>query len=215
MKYFLKEFTEPIAYFIYCIILFATYAARRWVVYKTLGFYYGLAAALLFAATAQNSFGIDNNWNYNVLYLTTICASSYYYYSLYRSVPKQRFVIVCCVLNLLAFFYFNVIAGQFQAYYHNYAYAFVFLSIVAYSLLYFQELLLNVNEESILSKFDFWLVSANLFYFLGAFLVILFYAYADASIRSSVWILQSIILFISSLIALNGYVVVARQKQQP
>ena len=213
MKYILKEFTEPIAYLIYCIVLFAVYRLRKHPSYKLLAVNYAIASILLFAAIIQNELDVDNDWNYNVVFLLTICSYSYYYYSLSKSSYKRQFIVTCCIANILLFLYFNVISGKFENSYNNYVYAFVFISIVIYSFLYFQDLLLNVSEESILHKFDFWLVSANLLYFLGAFIVILFYAYAEGSMRGIVWIIQSLILFISALITLNGYFVTTRNTQ--
>jgi hypothetical protein len=211
VKYFLKEFTEPIAYLIYCIALFATYKVRKNRSYKLLAFYDAIASLLLFAAIVQNELEIDNDWNYNVVFLLAICVYSYYYHSLLKSLYKRRFILFCCIANIILFLYFNVINGKFAGNYNNYVYAIVFISIVVYTFLYFQDLLLNVSEESILHKFDFWLVSSNLLYFLGAFIVILYYAYAEDSMRGSVWIIQSLVLFISALITLNGYFVTARK----
>ncbi len=213
MHYFLKEFTEPIAYFIYCIVLRAVYNVKKEFKYKLLSGYYATASVLLIAAYIQNELKLDNNWNYNLLFPLCICMFSYYYYSLTTMPYKKRFIVNCCITNMLFFLYVNIFEGQFTYNYHNYLNAFVFISIVIFSFFYFQDVLLNITEESILHKFDFWLVSANLIYFLGAFIVILFYAYADKSSRSSIWIVQSMILFISSLIALNGYFVVARNNK--
>jgi len=211
VRYILKEFTEPIAYLIYCIALFAMYRVRKNRTYRLLAVYDAISSLLLFAAIIQNELDVDNDWNYNVVFLLAICVYSYYYHSLLNSTFKRIFIVCCCISNILLFLYFNVINGKFNDNYNNYVYAFVFISIVVYTFLYFQDLLLNVSEESIWHKFDFWLVSANLLYFLGAFIVILFYAYAEDSIRGNIWIIQSLVLFISALIVLNGYIVTARK----
>src|SRR4029079_18699279 len=135
------------------IVLFATYRLRRIPSYKLLSVNYAIASLLLFAAIIQNELDIDNDWNYNVVFLLAICSYSYYYYYLSKSSLKRQFIVGCCIANILLFLYFNVISGKFQNNYNNYVYASVFISIVVYAFLYFQDLLLNVSEESILHKF--------------------------------------------------------------
>ena len=205
MRYFLKELLEPISYLLYGFLLFAAYAARKVEMYKLLSLYYVFASAMLFIANAENDAHRNSDWNYNFLFLVCILVFSYYYYHICQAIIKRRFIINCCLANTATFFYFMIKKnGLFT--YNTYAYALAFISIIIYSLFYYQQVLQQVSEESILRKFDFWLVSANLFYYMGAFIVVLFYDYSDLTIRGELWGAQSIVLFMSCLIAFRGYI---------
>lgn len=210
MKYFLKELLEPTTYFIYCLILYAAYVEWKSVQYKLLFFYYFFASLLLYSAVVQMEMNILTDWDYNIFFLVTALVFSYYYYGLYRSAFKKKLAAVCCLVNILAFVYFNIIKNGFQLY-NSFEYAIVFLSIIVYSLFYYHDVLMNVNEENILLRFDFWLVSANLFYFLGAFIVVVLYDYTPPNLHGDLWTIQSIVLFISSLLALYGYLMVKKK----
>ncbi len=212
MRYFLKELLEPIAYLIYCIILLATYRVKKTLPYKSLAFYYAFATLLLFLANAENNAGILSDWNYNVMFLVNICVLSYYYYGLCTARHQRQFILNSCGANVLVFIYFDIINGQFQSY-NNYVYAFAFICVIVYSLFYYRNVLHQVSEENILHKFDFWLVSANFVYFLGAFIIVLIYNDTELSIHGDLWGIQSIVLFISSLIALMGYLAIIRKKE--
>lgn len=211
MRYFLKELLEPISYFIYCLILWATYTKSKSALYKSLAFYYAFASLILFVANAENDAGLLSDWNYNLLFLVSICVFSYYYYHLCATLYQRRFIISSCIANMLTFIYFDIVKARFWSY-NNYVYAFAFICIIIYSLFYYRNIIKQVSEENILRKFDFWLVSANLVYILGSFIVVLIYNDTELSIHGDLWGIQSLILFISSFIALKGYIAMAGEK---
>jgi len=89
--------------------------------------------------------------------------------------------------------------------YNTPVYASTFISIVAYSLLYFDQVIRNVNELEILKQFDFWLVSGYLIYFLSSFFIIIFYDEVPLRHRAFLWSLQNMVLFISASLTFSGY----------
>ena len=207
LESFLKNFLEPFSYLIYACVLFIKLRRDRTFEKKVLFVYYICATLLLLVAsflviyTAED---IDNNWLYNIFYLITICILSYYFYQILNNRTKKYVVTFLLVINLVLFIVYDIMLKHFYKEYNAYVVAICFLSIVVYALLYFDQLLRNVSELNILYKFDFWLVSGYLFYFLGCFFIILFYQSAAIEQRGNVWTLQNVILFLSSLITLSG-----------
>ncbi len=212
MRYFLKELLEPVSYLIYCLVLWAAYRRSKSLRYKPLAFYYGFASVILFIANAENDAGLLSDWNYNILFLVCICAFSYFYYHLCPYPYQKIFIRNACLANGLVFIYFDVIRAQFWIY-NNYVYAFAFICIIIYSLFYYRNVLHQVSEENILHQFDFWLVSANFVYFLGAFIIVLIYNDTELSIHGDLWGIQSIVLFISSGLVLKGYTAMRMKKE--
>ena len=215
MESFLKNFLEPFSYFIYAAILFIKLGRDKSFEKKVLFIYYLCATFLLFVAsflviyTAED---IENNWLYNIFYFITICVLSYYFYQILNNKIKKYIVIFLLVINVILFIFYDLVLGLFYHGFNEHAYAICFISIVVYALLYFDQLLRNVSEQNILYEFNFWLVSGYLLYFLGCFIIILFYKSVSVDDRGSIWSLQNIILFLSSVVTLTGYLRIPSKK---
>jgi hypothetical protein len=159
------------------------------------------SASFLVIYTEKN---FDNNWIYNLVFLLTMLVVSWYFRNLLFSKTKKYIVSILTVINVAFFVYYDIFLAQFFNKYNNQVYAFCFLSIVFYSLLYFYQLIRNVTELNILHQFDFWLISGYLLYFLSCFFVILVYGHAHVDLRRVIWAIQNIILFLSSVITITG-----------
>src|ERR1700712_3036571 len=77
LRAFLKDHLELVDYLIYTILLFLSFRKSRLVRYKVLFYYYLAATALLLEASIF--YNMDNNWNYNLLFLVTIIVFSWYF----------------------------------------------------------------------------------------------------------------------------------------
>jgi hypothetical protein len=227
LESFLKNFLEPFSYFIYATALFIKLGRDKTFEKKVLFIYYLCSTFLLFVASflvIYTAADIENNWLYNIFYLITICILSYYFYKILNNKIKKYVIIFLLVINVILFVFYDIISGLFYyvfydiisgLFYHGfneYVYAICFISIVVYALLYFDQLLRNVNEHNILYEFNFWLVSGYLLYFLGCFIIILFYRSVNVDERGSIWSLQNIILFLSSVVTLTGYLRIPSKK---
>ena len=181
---------------------------------KVLFIYYLFATILAFIAYYIYVYmpaDVDNNWVYNILYFITICILSYYFYHVLNNKIKKNIVIFLFIVNLILFMVFDIVLHRFYVF-NEYVYAICFLSIVVYSLFYFDQLLRNVTELNILFQFDFWLISGYLLYFLGCFFIILYYLTIPVTERGPTWALQNIILLLSSVITLTGYLRIRYRK---
>jgi hypothetical protein len=216
LESFFKNFLEPFSYLIYAAVLFVKFSRDKTFEKKVLFVYYLCATLLLSVAsflviyTAED---IDNVWLYNIFYLITICVLSYYFYHILNNKTKKHVVIFLLFINLILSIIYDIILRHFFNEFNGYIFAICFLSIVVYALLYFDQLLRNVNELNILYEFNFWLVSGYLLYFLGCFFIILYYESAAISQRGNIWALQNVIIFLSSLVTLTGYLWIDSRKK--
>jgi hypothetical protein len=208
LETFLKTFLEPFSYFIYAVVFFLKLLNDSSYEEKVLFIYYLCATILSLVASWLVVYAPEtvlNNWLYNVLYFITICVLSLYFYRVLDTTIKKNIVMFLCIGNVVLFIIYNVLLGRFFSDYNQHVYSINFLSIVIYALFYFDQLLRNVSEINILHRFSFWLISGYLLYFLGCFSIILFYTTIPVLQRGYMWSLQNIILFVSSLIILTGY----------
>lgn len=208
------KFLEPFSYFIYTVTFIISIGWKK-NVKQFLLLYYAFSTVIIFYASLlayRKTLG-DNNWLYNLFFLITVIALSYYFHETIANRCKKHLIQFILLVNILLFIWYDIILKKFWEEYNNYVVAFCFLSIVLYTFLYFHELITNVNEQSILLDFDFWLISGYLLYFLGAFFVILFYKNASVVQRSVLWGLHSGILFLSSVITLSGSLWMSYQKK--
>ena len=203
---FLKNFLEPLSYLLYTFLLILVLNNKSPVHRKALFMYYIIAVIITYYANFLSYIKThgDNNYLYNLFFFITICFFSYYFYNIITGRIKKYVIAFLFLLNLFLFVEYDVVLNQFHDTYNNYVTATCYVSLVVYCLFYFDQLLRNVNELNILHEFDFWLVSAYLIYFLGAFFIILFYKDKEAPQRAIIWSFQNIILFTSALIALTG-----------
>ena len=215
MSGLINKFLEPFSYLIYSITLVISLHYQRSFNKTLLFLYYIFSTAVVFYASLLAYYKTlgDNNWIYNLFFLVTIVVLSWYFHRVLFGRGKKKVVKILLVVNILVFVWYNIVLKKFYGYYNNQVIAFCFLSVVAYSFLYFHQLINNVNEQSILLDFNFWLISGYLLYFLGAFFVILFYQNAAVSQRGFVWGLQSFILFLSAVITLSGILWIRNQKK--
>lgn len=203
---FFKNFLEPLAYLVYAFLLLMAIDRRSPIAKKILFIYYLVALFLTYYANYLSFTKTqgDNNYLYNLFFLITICVFSYYFYNLLTARVRKMIVLFLLLINLTLFIFYDILSGKFDGTYNNYVTATCFLSIVVYSLLYFYQILKNVNELNILHEFNFWLISGYLLYFLGSFFIVLFYPEMPTGLRGVVWAFQNIILFTSAVIALAG-----------
>ncbi len=214
---FFKNFLEPLAYLLYVFLLISSINKKSPVARKVLFIYYLVALILTYYANYLSFIKTsgDNNYLYNLFFFITISTFSYYFYNLLADKMVKIAVVLLFIINLSLFLIYDIINQQFHGTYNNYVNAICFLSIVVYSLLYFYQILNNVNELNILHKFNFWLISGYLFYFLGSFFIVLFYSEISKELRGVVWAFQNIILLTSALIALIGNLWIRYRTWQP
>jgi hypothetical protein len=210
MRFFCKEFLEPVAYFIYAMVFCSLAFKNKERKYKMLFLYYSVVTVLMFTASIVDVMDGNNNFIYNFIYLLTNFIIGRYYYLTFEAPIKKKIVILACALSSFIFLYILVIKYNFSNIFNGYANGAIFLTIVIYCFLYFHQLLTSIKEGDLLHSFDFWICCSYLLYFLSAFFIIIYYESTDEYKRANLWILQSVILFISSLVLVRGRFMVAK-----
>ncbi len=157
---------------------------------------------LIIACCTKND--LINKLLYNIFFLITICFFSFYFKSILFSKIKKAVINILCSVNVILFLLCDIVLRKIYEV-NTIVFAVTFLSIVIYALLYFEQLISNVTELNLLYQFDFWLVSGYLLYFLGGFVIILFYNNVEtADQRGIAWSFQNVILFLSSVLSISG-----------
>jgi hypothetical protein len=224
LKDFLGNFLEPISYLFYAIALYGANRLKNGTARKVLYLYYVIATILMSIACAIAFHNLtdrrlrplllkikrllpfidieQNPWLYNFFFVSTIIVLSYYFYKLLVSPIKRKIIVSLVVINLIPFIIVIIPNGFYNA--HTHLYAFVFISIVAYCLLYFHHILTNIDEETVFYKFDFWFVISYLLYFLGGFFSMVTYSYIETTNKVSIYAILNVLLFISAAISIFG-----------
>ncbi len=216
LKLIFKNFLEPFAYLIYSVIFFLKFMNKKNLELKVLFWYYLAAAVFLTGANLlvlYPSQSRDNDWIYNIVYFMTICTLSWYFYHLLYAKQKKLFVALSIAVNVTVFWVYEIFLHHFIGAYNSTVYAISFICILVYCFMYFDQQLGNVTEKNITNDFNFWLVSGYMLYFMGAFVVILLYRTVSFEETNTVWIFQSIILFISAMITTVGYMRTSARKR--
>lgn len=211
MRFLFKDQLEPFSYLLYAIAIIIILFRSKKIRFRALLFYYLSASFLLLIACYTMSDRL-NRIIYNVFFLVTSFVLFYYFNSILVNKVKKIVIKILFTVNLVFFIIFDVILGRL-ADVNNLVYSIVFISIVVYALLYFEQLIRNVNELNLLTQFDFWLVSGFLLYFFSSFFIVLFYDDIDINQRALLWALQNIILFLSSILTITGSLWIYYQKE--
>lgn len=211
MLQFLKDALEPLSYLIYTIAFFISGYRKQPDKRGVLLVYY-IIATILISIACYTPGELINRIAYNCFFFITTCFFSCYFNSILINKIQKKIITLVFLIHLILFIKICLVSHQLYEI-NNYFYAFTYLTIVVYALFYFVNVLSNVNELNILHRFDFWLVSGYLLYFLSCFFIILFYDNVEIKQRALVWSIQNIILFISSVSALSGALWIKSQQK--
>lgn len=210
MKSFLKDGLESFSYLIYALSLFLVVRRTREVKVKVLFFYYLVVAPVMVIA-CYTTHRYLNRSLYNCFFFATVTVFFYFFRSSLPSKNRRIQVTSIFFLNCLSFFAICVIKGQLFAI-NNYFYALVYISIIIFSIFYFENVLRNVNESNLLHRLDFWLVTGYFIYFFSCFFIIFLYDHVTIHLRSTLWSVQNVILFLTSLTTLLSILWIVRMK---
>lgn len=196
MPTILKEYLEPLSYFIYLFLVSYIWSISNSNKVRLLCFYYVLATVAMSIAPSI----VNNNKIYNFFFFLTGITLPFYFHQILDNRFSKKLIQTLIVVNLLLFLVFflkNIVDGD-----NNYLRAYNFFCIIICSLLYYYELMTKASDINILYRFDFWLTCGYLFYFLGSFCIVLYYKYPSPYQRGLLWSIQNIILFISAVITI-------------
>ncbi|HUC80628.1 MAG TPA: hypothetical protein VMR70_06905 [Flavisolibacter sp.] len=214
---FFTKLLQPVAFLLY-LIGFFIYRRRQQQSNDTqaLFVYFILATILHFVIgiciIVNNK--IDNIWLYEISALLTATFIGYYFCRILPGKYQKRTVIICVTVYLL-YACFRQFTLEGQRVFDSIGYALLSASVAAYVFMYFQQLLKNVTEVSILQDFNFWLSSSFLLYFVGSFIIFVNYhnltnkylkrkTPEDMELLMALWGLHNVLLFLGALVLLTG-----------
>ncbi len=207
INYFLSNLLEPFSYGL-CFLFFLYFSWKnnkaKW---KALTVYYFLSALLMLKAVYSN----PNIQIYSLQsLLICICLGTYFYHVFFPP-WKRKLVIVFCIVQSAYYIVGNFILSR-PLVFDSTGYAILSIIVVLMAFMYMHQILTNVTEEPLSWNLDFWFVSSQLVYYLGAFFIFLTYGYLTQKILASdlysdenriyisqLWRVHNVLLFLSSL----------------
>jgi hypothetical protein len=216
---------EPISFFIFSIATaFFCWKKPEKFQYKVLAGYYFVAMVLAIKAILINT-EVSNIGLYDLLFLlTSICMGTYFYSILI--LPWKRFVAIgICFVEAIYFILNNILLSG-STLFDSAGYVILSIGIVIMIFMFMHQILTNVTDESLLLNFDFWFVSAQLVYRLGAFIIFLTFNYLtrkilpaenysseNRAILTKLWGVHNVLLFLSSLLTLGSVAWISFRKK--
>lgn len=221
MRFLISFLLEPLSLTIYLVTFLAyTFWLDSHARYKILAGYYLLGSILLFQV-----FRVANIQVYNTLYTFASIAIGFYFHSILYSKVKRVIVVIMACIPVGYFIINNTFLGG-ENVFDSWGYVLSSLGIATMIFLYFHQILSNVKEESLALNFDFWYISAQLIYQLGAFGIFLSYNYftkkillaenysdENRTILTSLWGVHNVLLFLSALLTSCGLLWIVYHKK--
>jgi len=211
-NFFVHNLIEPSSYVI--IILFLLFYLTRdsQTKLRVLAVYFFVAALLMLSAAYTN----PNIAHYSLLSLLSAVFLGVYFYHTYFLNWKRKLVLM---LVLVQGTYYVVTNFIFPAptIFDSAGHVLQSTGILIMTFLYMHQILTNITEEPLSDNFDFWFVSTQLIYHLGAFGIFLTYGYLtkrilrsglysleNRNLISNVWLVHNVLLFLTALLLAGG-----------
>ena len=219
----LNYLLEPSSYALSFLFLLFYTRKNKQVKIRVLVVYYFIATLLMIRAVYVES----NIELYNLLCLLTfVCLGTYFYYT-YEVKWKKRLVIILCLLHGVYFVSYNLVLPP-ALLFDSAGHVFLSIGIVIMTFLYMHQILTNVTEEPLSYNFDFWFVSTQLIYHVGAFGIFLTYRYLTQRILptdlyshdnrvliGNVFVVHNVLLFLTSLLLSIAILWISFRRKSP
>jgi hypothetical protein len=166
-----KKSPEPslIAVLAYCII---------YLIMEIIGWYYALR-------------GLQNHFLNNIIPYIDLIFIGIYFYQMFITVLNKRLVVLLTTVSLLSVLTSHLTGDNFNQI-DSIANSISNICMIAVALLFFYQLLNNLNIQSLLRYHHFWIVAGILIYFSGIFFIHIFAEYITFNKDSSITIFWDI-----------------------
>lgn len=213
MSHFLYYLVEPLSYVIYFIgFLFLFFKVEKQAIYLSLAIFFLASSALMMRAAIRLGPEDYNTYLYNILYLITSLAFSFYFFKLLNKQWKQAVAILTGIFVLI-YYLINIK----EVYFDSIGFVINSTGIILLIFLYLHQIMTNVTEELLSNNFDFWFICVQLMYHLGSFAIFLSYNYfthrffsagSDSAEISTIlgylWVVHNVLLFLGAIITCSG-----------
>lgn len=224
LNYLVSYYLEPVSFLLFFLaLLYYGWVLNKTTLYKSLaGFYLVMFALQIWALYARPV----NMHIYHLSYLITSLAFAYYFYHVLQIKVGKIVSVATGVIALLYFLVNVVILGE--KLFDSAGYVISSLGITVMVFMYFYQVMKNVTEKPITSDFNFWFISSQLIYHLGAFGVFLtfnsltksimtseLYVKENRIILTSLWGVHNVLLFLGCLLTWFGIIWIFYHKKSP
>lgn len=225
MRYFLNFLLEPISYLISMISM--GYYALRFsdeLRHKILSGYF-LVASLLVTEAIFFPKNLVQLEIYPLLCLLAALSFSAYFYLLFQNALKKKITLALALIQLV-YFIFSSLVFKREVGFDSMAYVILSTCVVVMIFMYVHQLLNNITIEPLTMNFDFWVISSQLIYFLGSFIIFLSFDYITRkflpggiyqndhrAITHSLWGVHNVLLFLSSILTGGSIVWIVAHKK--
>jgi hypothetical protein len=223
VRYTITYLLEPISYFLFlsallCYLRIGNVKLRH----KVICIYYLIGFILL----AKIVFTRHNAYLYSLVYLLTSIFFAYYFYLLFQARQQKWFAVFTGAITLIYYLYHAFFLKD-NILFPSVGYVMTSTGVVILIFLLLNQLMRNVNEDSLTLNFDFWFICSQLIYHLGAFGIFLTYNHLTAKILptehfsdenryllTNLWGAHNVLLFIASLITCFGVIWILRRNRK-
>lgn len=149
---------------------------------------------------------INNHWVYHLNCFVTVSLFVYFFYFTSNS-GKLKFIFTSGYLIFILFFILNILFIQTYSSFNSYSYALGSFLLVIFSLVNFQNILLQLPSLNIFQLKTFWFNAGILLYFGSCFFIFISYHYLSSVSSKYVgilWKTHNVFLAIGCLIFLKA-----------
>ena len=206
LRHLITHYLEAVSYLIYGVSLLYWMRQDKRGIIKILTGGNFLFATLIILATVIKG---GNLHFYKLLCVSTAIFLTLYFYRILNKNWQKIISLIFCMLNTAYYIYVNIRSPDLPVF-DSVGFVILSATIVILIFMYMHQLLSNVSEEPLSMNFDFWFVSAQLFYFLGAFFIFLTYGNLTSQLLTQnkrvsitlawLWGFHNVLLFLSALI---------------
>ncbi len=193
LLYYFIKFNPPKFYLVTMIFFLVMTGLQAWALFHTKG---------------------GNLYIYNMFYVVNSITFSYFFYHLLSGKAGKRLAVGSGVVTLI-YFIINISIVH-ETYFDSIGYVISSLGIIILVFIFYYRLMGKITEESITDNFNFWFVSSQLIYHLGAFFIFLslnmftrkFLSGQNTSENQDIliylWGVHNVLLFLGSLLTWFG-----------
>lgn len=212
---------EAISYFLFLgafAVYYYTYS--RETRYKVLLVYYLISFPILLLILYLSI----NTYLYNFLYLFSSLCLGGYFYSFFKSKIKRGIAITFCATTILYYIVKSIMLNE--QLFDSVGYVISSFGIIVMIFMCLHQIMTHVSEESLSLNFDFWFISSQLIYHLGAFGIFLtfnwltqkilpseYYVKENRIMMSNLWGVHNVLLFLGSLLTWSGLLWIAYRRR--
>lgn len=221
-QYVVSHLLEAMAYFLYAVaLLIYLLKVEKEFRFKVLSVYFIFGFLIIFKILTTRG---GNNLYYNILYVVNSIGWGAYFFLVLEGKVKKGVAISTILLTFFYFSYKNLLLSPDRIF-DSSGYVISSSGIILLTFIYYHQLLVHIKAESLSHNFDFWIVSSQLIYHLGAFGIFLTYNHfttrylnkpfnsENQDLLTYLWGVHNVLLFLASLLTWVGVLwIVYRRK---